>query len=60
MDMVIGRLKPGVTPQQAISDLNSVGSYLEKTFPKTDGKMTFVLARPSLWGEAAGLSYGDF
>jgi predicted permease len=54
MDMVIGRLKPGVTPQQAISDLNSIGSYLEKTYPKTDANMSFVLARPSLWGDSAG------
>ncbi len=53
-DMVIGRLKPGVTPQQAISDLNAVGSYLEKTYPKTEGNMRFVLAQPSLWGDAAG------
>jgi predicted permease len=54
MDMVIGHLKAGVTPQQAISDLNSIGSYLEKTYPKTDGNMSFALARPSLWGDAAG------
>jgi predicted permease len=54
MDMVIGRLKAGVTPQQAISDLNSIGAYLEKTYPKTEGKMSFVLARPSLWGDSAG------
>jgi predicted permease len=54
MDMVIGRLKAGVTPQQAISDLNSIGSYLEKTYPKADANMRFVLARPSLWGDAAG------
>ncbi len=54
MDMVIGRLKAGVTPAQAIGDLNAVGSYLEKTYPKTEGKMSFALARPSLWGDAAG------
>jgi hypothetical protein len=34
MYMVLGHLKPGVTPAQAIADLNSVGSYLEKTYPK--------------------------
>jgi hypothetical protein len=29
--MTIGHLKAGVTPQQATGDLNSIGSYLEKT-----------------------------
>jgi len=33
--MVFGHMKAGVTPAQAIGDLNSVGSYLEKTYPKT-------------------------
>ena len=51
---VIGHLKPGVTPSQAVADLNSIGSYLEKTFPKEDGKMTFSLARPSLFGSFLG------
>ena len=36
--MVMGHLKPGVTPAQAIADLNSIGSYLEKTYPKDDGQ----------------------
>jgi hypothetical protein len=29
--MVLGHLKAGVTPAQAVADLNSIGSYLEKT-----------------------------
>jgi hypothetical protein len=52
--MSIGHLKAGVTPQQAIGDLNSIGSYLEKTYPKTDAKTRFGLARPSLFGEFGG------
>ena len=36
--MVMGHLKTGVTPAQATADLNSIGSYLEKTYPKDDGK----------------------
>ena len=52
--MVMGHLKPGVTPAQAISDLNSVGSYLEKAYPKDDGKMIFTLARPGLYGDYLG------
>ncbi len=52
--MVMGHLKTGVTPAQAIADLNSIGSYLEKAYPKDDGKMTFTLARPSLYGDYLG------
>ena len=52
--MVLGHLKPGVTPAQAISDLNSVGTYLERTYPKDDGQMTFSLARPGLAGDWLG------
>ncbi len=50
----MGHLKPGVTSSQAIADLNSIGSYLEKTYPKDDAKMSFVLARPSLYGDVVG------
>jgi len=52
--MVLGHLKPGVTKAQAIADLNSVGTYLEKTYPKDDAKMTFTLARPGLAGDMLG------
>jgi predicted permease len=52
--MVLGHLKAGVTPAQAIADLNSVGSYLEKTYPKDDAHMTFSLARPGLAGDLLG------
>ena len=48
MNEVFGPLKPGVTPAQAVADLNSVGSYLEKTYPKDDAKMTFALTRPGV------------
>jgi len=52
--MALGHLKAGVTPEQAIGDLNSIGSYLEKTYPKDDANMTFALARPSLAGDLLG------
>jgi predicted permease len=51
--MTIGHLKAGVTKQQAIGDLNSIGSYLEKTYPKTDAEMSFLLAHPFLFGDFA-------
>ncbi|MBV9300974.1 MAG: ABC transporter permease [Acidobacteriaceae bacterium] len=52
--MVLGHLKPGITPAQAVADLNSIGSYLERTYPKEDGHMTFSLARPGLAGDWLG------
>ncbi len=33
-----GHLKPGVTPAQAIADVNAVGEYLRRTYPKEAGK----------------------
>jgi predicted permease len=52
--MVLGHLKAGVTPAQAVADLNSIGTYLEKTYPKDDGHMTFTLVRPGLTGDWLG------
>ena len=52
--MVMGHLKAGVTPAQANADLNSVGAYLEKTYPKDDAQRTFILVRPSLYGDYLG------
>ncbi|HWE83814.1 MAG TPA: ABC transporter permease [Terracidiphilus sp.] len=51
---VMGYLKPGVTPAQGAADLNSIGAYLEKTYPKEVGDRTFVLTRPSLYGDFLG------
>lgn len=52
--MILGHLKAGVTPAQAISDLNAIGTNLEKTYPKDDGNLTFTLARPGLAGDWMG------
>ncbi len=52
--MVLGHLKAGVTPAQAIADLNSIGAWMEKTYPKDDGQMVFSLARPGLAGDWLG------
>lgn len=51
---VMGHLKAGVTPAQAIADLNSIGADLEKSYPKDDNDMSFTLARPSLYGDYLG------
>jgi predicted permease len=58
--MVIGHLKAGVTPPQAIADLNSIGSYLEKTYPKDERQMSFLLARPGLLGDQVGRPFQAF
>jgi predicted permease len=49
-----GHLKPGVTPAQAIADLNNIGAYLKATYPKDEGNVVFTLARPSLYGDYLG------
>lgn len=46
---ILGHLKPGVTPAQAAADLNSVGAYLEKTYPKEVDHKTYTLGRPGLF-----------
>jgi len=48
IDYVIGLLKPGVTPAQAIADLNAIGADLEKNYPKEAGQMRFTLEREGL------------
>lgn len=52
--MVMGHLKGGVTLAQATADLNSIGTDLEKNYPKEDGQMSFLLARPGLYGDHLG------
>jgi len=51
---VIGRLKPGVTTAQATADLNSLGAWLSKTYPRDDDGVKFTLARPGLIGDMLG------
>ena len=58
--MTVGHLKRGVTKAQAISDLDSIAADLEKSYPKEDGRMTFSLARPSLYGDYVGGPIREF
>jgi predicted permease len=43
-----GHLKPGVTPAQAVADVNAVGAYLEKTHPKEVSHKKSSLSRQGL------------
>ncbi len=50
MSEVMGRLKPGVTPAQAATDLDSIGSWLGKSYPNDVDQLllTYKLQRPGL------------
>jgi predicted permease len=50
----IGRLKPGVTAEQATADLNALGAWLAKTYPGEDDGIQFSVARPGLIGDLLG------
>lgn len=50
MSEVMGRLKPGVTPAQADSDLTAIGAWIGKTYPKDIDPtlLAFKLQKPGL------------
>lgn len=60
MFMTMGHLKAGVTTSQAISDLNAITADLQKAYPASEPKVTFELARPSLYGEYVGRPVREF
>jgi predicted permease len=51
---LVGRLKTGVSVAQATADLNSIGAYLAKSYPKEDQEVSFSLTRPGLIGDTLG------
>lgn len=57
---VLGHVKAGVTPAQAVADLNSIGSALEKSYPKEDAQMSFGLERSGLPGGGFGAAVKAF
>ena len=48
---VIGRIKPGVTPQQATDNLNAIAAELAKEYPQTDDGQPLRLIHPGLFGD---------
>jgi predicted permease len=55
---VIGRLKPGVTPQQATEDLNTIAAELAKEYPETDDGQPLRLIHPGLIGDEGDVIRG--
>jgi len=55
---VLGRLKPGVTPQQAADNLSAIATELAKEYPKTDTGVPLRLVRPGLQGDAGDVIRG--
>jgi predicted permease len=48
LTQVLGHLRPGVTPAEAIADLDTVGAALAKAYPNEDSHENFTLVRPSM------------
>lgn len=48
---VLGRVKPGVTPQQAAENLSAIAAQLAKEHPKTDTGLPVRLVRPGLYAD---------
>ena len=55
---VIGRLKPGVTPQQATDNLNTIAAELAKEYPDTDDGQPLRLIHPGLIGDEGDVIRG--
>jgi predicted permease len=51
---VVGRLKPGVTVEQATADLGTIAAQLAKEFPNEDKNMALKLAQPGFLGDMLG------
>jgi predicted permease len=48
--MVIGRLRPGVTPDAATANLSAIAAALAREYPRTDVTTRYSLTRPGLFG----------
>src|SRR6266496_3293344 len=55
---VFGRLKPGVTPEQAAENLSAIAAQLAKEYPKTDTGVPLRLIRPGLYADEGDVIRG--
>lgn len=51
---IVGRLKPGVSQEQATADLERVAAILAKQYPNEDQGLRLHLSRPGLIGDMLG------
>ncbi len=51
---LLGRLKPGVAPQQATDNLNAIAVQLKKQYPTSDDWLAARLIKPGLMGDYLG------
>lgn len=49
--LVVGRLRDGVTREQAEADLNAVATVMASENPNINGRLRVALATPGLWGD---------
>ena len=56
---VLGRLTPGVTPQQGTENLNAIAAQLAKEYPETDTGVPLRLVRPGLYGDNGDVVRGS-
>jgi predicted permease len=48
--LVVGRLRNGVTREQAEADLNTVATVMASENPRINGRLRLALSTPGLWG----------
>ncbi|MBZ5521712.1 MAG: ABC transporter permease [Acidobacteriia bacterium] len=51
---VIGRLKPGVAPDQALANINTIALDLARQFPEANEGLKYKFGRPGLVGDMLG------
>jgi predicted permease len=55
---VLGRLKPGVTPEQAAENLNAIATHMAQAYPETDSPLPLKLVRPGLYADIGDVIRG--
>jgi predicted permease len=55
---VLGRLKPGVTPDQATANLTAIAAQMAREYPETDSPLPLRLVRPGLFADTGDVIRG--